>query len=306
MVAEQERSGNPRRDTPKPGSVSLLVVDYRSGPYLRALLDSVVDEPIDEIVIVDNSGDHSTSRTLLESPARSMVVESPSNVGFGAGVNLGLVSCSSEFVAVSNPDVVVRRGAVASLRAALVADPGVALAGPALFEQNGEPHPSARAFPNLRHSSLRAFAGLLRPNGAHAVRYIEENRRRAATGIVDWVSGAFFLARRTALESVGGFDESYFLYLEEIDLCWRLARAGWSVAYEPRAEVVHVGGVSGNAHPYRMLVARHRSLARFAAKTTHGPARLALPLVETGVAARAALALALEAAHRVGAARRAR
>ena len=91
------------------------------------------------------------------------------------------------------------------------------------------------------------------------------------------MSGACFLARRRALEELGGFDESYFMYAEDTDLCWRARRAGWGVAYVPGAVVTHLQGVSTARRPYRMLVAHHRSVFRFATRTERGWRRLALP-----------------------------
>jgi N-acetylglucosaminyl-diphospho-decaprenol L-rhamnosyltransferase len=120
---------------------------------------------------------------------------------------------------------------------------------------------------------------------------------------VDWVSGACFAVRRKAWDDVGGFDPAYFMYLEDVDLCWRLARCGWGVGYEPTAEVLHIQGVSTGRHPYRMLAAHHLSMWRFASRTTVGSKRAVLPLVGVGVVARFATA-AIE--HRLGLARRPR
>ena len=114
----------------------------------------------------------------------------------------------------------------------------------------------------------------------------------ASSRRVDWVSGACFLARRSAWEAVGGFDRAYFMYLEDVDLCWRLGRAGWAVAYEPEAQVVHVQGVSADRHPYRMLLAHHVSMWRFARRSTPAERRWALPLVLPGLAVRLAVTVA--------------
>jgi N-acetylglucosaminyl-diphospho-decaprenol L-rhamnosyltransferase len=100
------------------------------------------------------------------------------------------------------------------------------------------------------------------------------------------VSGACFLARRDALEELGGFDEGYFMFAEDMDLCWRAGRAGWRIGFEPAALVTHQEGVSRRSHPYRMALAHHRSALRFAAKTTSGPRRLLLPLAALGLGAR--------------------
>ena len=112
------------------------------------------------------------------------------------------------------------------------------------------------------------------------------------------MSGACFLVRRTAFEAVGGFDESYFMYAEDVDLCWRLGLAGWRVAYAPTAEVTHLQGRSTDRHPYRMIVEHHRSLLRFASRSSTGWRRLLLPLVAVGAAVRVGLACVARVAGR--------
>jgi N-acetylglucosaminyl-diphospho-decaprenol L-rhamnosyltransferase len=122
-----------------------------------------------------------------------------------------------------------------------------------------------------------------RPSGPDA----EQGTREA-----DWVSGACCLVRREAFESVGGFDEGYFMYVEDLDLCWRLRRAGWRVLYEPSAVAVHQQGLSTAAHPYRMLAAHHRSALRFARKSLVGARSVLLVPVAAGLAVRLGLASA--------------
>ncbi len=112
---------------------------------------------------------------------------------------------------------------------------------------------------------------------------------------VDWVSGSCFLARREAWDAVGGFDSSYFMYLEDVDLCRRLHENGWSIAYEPAAQVTHIQGVSADRHPYRMLFAHHVSMWRFAERTTTGWRRWLLPLVMVGLAVRLGVTMARRA-----------
>ena len=90
----------------------------------------------------------------------------------------------------------------------------------------------------------------------------------------DWVSGAGFLVRRSAFAAVGGFDEAYFMYVEDVDLCWRLHRAGWGVLYVPSARAVHEQGRSTSRRPYRMMAAHHRSILRFAVRSSEGRERL--------------------------------
>jgi N-acetylglucosaminyl-diphospho-decaprenol L-rhamnosyltransferase len=115
---------------------------------------------------------------------------------------------------------------------------------------------------------------------------------------VDWVSGAAVWLRRDAISAIGGWDDGYFMYVEDVDLCWRLRRAGWRIAYEPRGEVTHVQGVSASQHPYRMLAEHHRSLYRFATKRWRGLRRLLLFPAAVFLAVRAGLAMAEHALRR--------
>jgi N-acetylglucosaminyl-diphospho-decaprenol L-rhamnosyltransferase len=128
--------------------------------------------------------------------------------------------------------------------------------------------------------------GMVSPNNRFTRRYRLLDWDHSDAARVDWVSGACFLVRREAWDDVSGFDPSYFMYMEDVDLCWRLGQAGWRVGYEPAAEVMHVQGVSADRHPYRMLAAHHWSMWRFAWRTTSGVRRVALPVVAVGLAGR--------------------
>jgi N-acetylglucosaminyl-diphospho-decaprenol L-rhamnosyltransferase len=108
----------------------------------------------------------------------------------------------------------------------------------------------------------------------------------------DWISGSCFLARRSALEELGGFDEAYFMYLEDTDLCWRAHHAGWGVGFTGAAAVTHVQGVSTARHPYKMMVAHHRSALRFTVRTTSGWRRALLPLAVVVLGLRLGMATA--------------
>jgi N-acetylglucosaminyl-diphospho-decaprenol L-rhamnosyltransferase len=117
---------------------------------------------------------------------------------------------------------------------------------------------------------------------------------------VDWVSGSFFLIRRSAFEALGGFDERYFMFAEDIDLCFRAHEQGIGVGVAPTAVVTHVEGVSRRSHPYKMLVAHHRSALRFANVSTKGPRRVVLPLAGLVLGLRLLGALVSTALRRLG------
>lgn len=139
-------------------------------------------------------------------------------------------------------------------------DPGLESSGPLRQDRAGAsdgPDPGAAGRALTAGNAIRPQGGAARP--------------------VDWVSGACFMVRRQSFEELGGFDEAYFMYAEDLDLCWRARRAGWGVALVPAATVTHVQGVSTERHPYRMLVEHHRSAWRFARRCTAGWRRMLLP-----------------------------
>jgi N-acetylglucosaminyl-diphospho-decaprenol L-rhamnosyltransferase len=161
-----------------------------------------------------------------------------------------------------------------------------------LRDLSGVVYPSGREFPGIGEAIGHGFLGLFWGGNPWTRRYRQIGQEQHRPRDADWVSGAFFLVRRTAFDDVAGFDERYFMYVEDVDLCWRLRQAGWTIRYEPSAEVTHEQGRSASRHPYRMLVAHHRSMWRFARQTAPDRDRVLLPLVALGIAARLVLAWA--------------
>jgi N-acetylglucosaminyl-diphospho-decaprenol L-rhamnosyltransferase len=203
---------------------------------------------------------------------------------------LGARSCRRRYLLVCNPDLVVKPGTISNLVTAMDRDRAVAIAGPRLVNADGTLYPSARAFPSLVDAIGHGVLGLFRPGNRFSRRYKLLDWDHAHAREVDWVSGAFFLVRRDAWDAIDGFDPRYFMYMEDVDLCWRASRAGWRVVYEPSGEVVHLQGMSTDRRPYRMILAHHRSLWRFACRSTGGWRRALLPLVAVGLASRAGVA----------------
>ena len=269
-----------------------VVVNYESGASLaRCVADLARARPA-ELVVVDNgSSDGSVAGALAAVPDLE-IVDPGVNLGYGAAANRGAAASTAPYVLVCNPDLETGPDTVATLGGVLDADPDCALVGPLIRTPAGERYPSARRFPSMVDAAGHALLGIFVPDNRFTRAYQRSELDDAGTGVqtVDWVSGACFLVRRTAFEDVGGFDESYFMYAEDVDLCWRLGRSGWTVAYAPAAEVTHIQGSSTDRHPYRMIVEHHRSLLRFAGRSSTGWRRLLLPFVAVGVAVRTCLA----------------
>jgi N-acetylglucosaminyl-diphospho-decaprenol L-rhamnosyltransferase len=277
---------------------SAVVVNYNARDHLLACVRSLRDDGAEEIVVVDNASTDGSVAALRAADPDVVVVEAGVNLGFGAAANRGVAVSTGDPVAVMNPDVVVVPGTLGALAGRLAASARLGAVGPRIENPDGSWYPSARSFPSLADALGHAFLHFVAPGNRFSRRYKLLDWDHDSGRLVDWVSGTFVMVRREAFESVGGFDERYFMYVEDVDLCWRLRRAGWDVAYEPAGRVIHAIGASSELAPYRMIVAHHRSLLRFAATTASGPRRLLLPAVAVGLAVRAGLACAQRALRR--------
>lgn len=265
---------------------SAVVVNYNAKEYLLACIESLSDEGLAMVVVADSGSTDGSAQAVSERYPTVKWVPTGANLGYGTAANIGAALVDGAYLLVSNADVVVEEGTVTTLRRFLETNPQVAVVGPRIVDARGELYPSARHFPDMLEALGHGIVGQFWAGNPFSRRYRmtdwDHSRRRE----VDWVSGAFFLARREAWDEVGGFDSTFFMYMEDVDLCWRLRGKGWSVAYEPAAQVTHIQGVSADRHPYRMLFAHHVSMWRFAQRTTTGWRRWVLPLVLVGLVVR--------------------
>jgi len=282
------------------GTIGAVVVDHDTGPLLDGCIRSLLENGASSVVVVENGAAGSAARIIEELPdgpqAQSVGLVLPGrNLGYGAGANRGLAALAGdpeppEWVLVCNPDLGVHAGALTALRQALEAEPAWALVGPRILTETGEVYPSVRNFPSFTDAAGHALLAQFNPQNPFTLRYNPGTPEGDVVMPAGWVSGSCFLARRSALEELGGFDEAYFMYLEDTDLCWRAHDAGWGVGFAGTAEVTHLQGFSTARHPYRMMVAHHRSALRFTFRTTRGWRRAALPLAVLVLGARMGIA----------------
>ena len=271
--------------------VAAVVVNHNAAELLEVCLSSLKREGIKTVLVADNASQDDSGDVVKRSGA--VWLPTGGNLGYGRAANLGALSqevAAAEMLLISNPDVELCGSAIEHLVAAMDADVRLGIVGPRILNPDRTVYPSARTFPNLVDAIGHGLLGMVMPRNRFTRRYRLLDWDHSRPGRVDWVSGACFLVRRQVWDQVGGFDPAYFMYMEDVDLCWRARSHGWEVGYEPKAEVIHVQGVSANRHPYRMLAAHHRSMWRFAVRTTTGARRLFLPVVGAGLLARLAAA----------------
>ena len=274
--------------------IDVVIVSYRCEALLRDCLRSLLDNPPPgplTVHVVDNaSGDGTAEMVKREFPEVELTVNA-TNAGFSRANNPALAGGVAPYALVLNPDTRITPGALQRLVEVREARPEVGIAGPRLELEDGTlDHASRRSFPTPM-SALGHFTGLGRREGASG-RLADYRAPDVKSGPVDAVNGAFMLIRRTALERVGAFDTRYWMYMEDLDLCYRFAQAGWTTWFEPTATVVHVkAGTSGTHRSLRLNRAFHYGMFRFY-RDHYAPHRNPAlnGLVYVGIAARFTLA----------------
>lgn len=248
--------------------IGVVTVTYNSSaearPFLRSVRSAAPTTPVDVVVVDNDSADRETLRTIVEQEG-ARLADAGGNRGYGAAANVGvrLLDADIDYVLISNPDVVLGEGSIDLLVASLDGDAGVGAVGPRILEETGEVYPSAREVPRLRNGVGHALFARVWPANPWTRRYHNAGLRTDRPTDVGWLSGACLLVRREAFTAIGGFDEGFFMYFEDVDLGYRLGSAGWRNRYLPAAEVVHIGGRSTAGVAHAMVAEHHRSAIRF-------------------------------------------
>lgn len=248
------------------GGLDVVIVSYRSRELLRECLGSLRANPPScpmSIVVVDNASGDGTAAMLATDYPEVDLIASVENLGFARATNLGARRGSSPYLLALNPDTAVTAGALDTVISTLESHPDVAVVGPRLELPDGMlDHAAKRAFPTPL-SALGHFTGLGRRRDADGA-LAAYRAPDVESGRVDAVNGAFMLMRRSAFEAAGGFDEGYWMYMEDLDLCYRFAEAGWVTWYEPSVTVRHLkAGTSGKYRSVRLNYAFHYGMLRF-------------------------------------------
>jgi hypothetical protein len=263
-----------------PPDLSICIVNWNTRDDLERALRSLLLASLgltQEVVVVDNgSWDGSADMVARRFPLVRLI-RSTENLGFARGYNRAVAETTGRYLLLLNPDTITRPGAPKALLRFMEAHPRVAATGPRLLNRDGSLQFSCRRFPRPAAALFRNTPlGKLFPRNRYTRDYLMADTDHQAESSVDWISGAAMCIRREAWEQVGGFDEGFFMYAEDMDWCWRARQAGWDIYYVPEAEVVHLIGRSSDQVPVPMVLQFHRSMARFYRK--HYAANWPLPV----------------------------
>jgi hypothetical protein len=228
-------------------SLSVVIVSFNARDHLEHCLDAVAGSG-HEVVVVDNASSDGTPALVRERFPSVRIVELEENIGFGAANNVGMEAASGRWLLLLNSDAWPVDDAIERLAAFGEAHPRAGIVGPRLRNPDGSLQRSVRGHPTLwRIATEYLFLRHLAPRSRALNAFYGGGFDHASVREVEVLKGAVLLVRRESSEAVGGFDPAYFMYGEEMDLCYRVREAGWAVVFDPDAEFVHVGGVSTGA-----------------------------------------------------------
>jgi N-acetylglucosaminyl-diphospho-decaprenol L-rhamnosyltransferase len=283
-------------------SLDIVIVSYQSRDHLRECLTSLREHNLrapTRVFVVDNGSTDGTIEMIRRDFPGIDLHAAEENLGFSKANNLAIRRGDGRYVLALNPDTRVVDGGLDALIRLMEEQPAIGICGCRLELEDGSfDHAAKRAFPTPL-GALAHFSGVGRrqrvPN-----RLAQYRAPEVESGPVDAVNGAFMLMRRSALDEVGLFDEGYWLYMEDLDLCYRFKEAGWVTWYEPTVTVVHVkAGTSGKNRRPRQNYAFHYGMFRFYRKH-YAPQRnrLASGAIYLGIAMKLAGSMARSAINR--------
>jgi GT2 family glycosyltransferase len=284
-------------------SVCVSIVHYNAPDLLERCLETFQRYPPRlpyRIVVADNSASFLSIQKITSRFPHCTLVEIPRNIGFSAANNRAVQGATEQYLFFLNPDTELQEGTIETLVARIDGDAEVGAVGPMNVGADGEVQFSCRTFPGYSTILAHRYSLLTRlfPNNRISSGYLQATRDHNQSSEVDWISGAALLLRRSDFETLGGFDEAFFLYAEDVDLCYRLHQRGCKIVYEPASKVQHSIGGSSRRHRFRALWERHRSMYTFYKKHYS----LEIPLVDfmtlLGITLRGVSFLFLEAIGR--------
>lgn len=254
-------------------TLSIIIVSWNVASLLIGCLRSIAATcPAGtEVIIVDSaSTDDTVSRVRSGFPGVTLLSQS-SNIGFTRGNNIGLAAAHGEYLMLLNPDTELLANAAQTMIAILRENPAVGLVGPRTLNPDGSDQNTRRRFPTFRTAVFEStWLQRYAPRGlldSYRVRDVADD----ATAPVDWVQGSCLLARRAVYQAIGGLDEGFVMYSEELDWCHRAKDAGWGVLYSGGARILHYGGQSSAQVPARTHILFNQSKLRYIRKY-HGRA----------------------------------
>lgn len=230
--------------------LTISIVSYNSLKFLKPCLDSIYNDPHSikyDIVVVDNASSDGSPKFIKNNYPLVILILNDKNIGFSAANNKAINRTNSKYIMLINSDCQVYEGSIDNLIEFMEKNTDIGIVGPKIVNSDGSIQHSCRRFPSIMNAGFHTILTGIAPNNPFSRKYKLADVNRDIPFGVDWVSGSCMVIRREALKDTGGLDENYFMYVEDIDICYRMWQENWKVYYYPHCKIMHhIGGSSGN------------------------------------------------------------
>jgi len=254
--------------------LSIIIVNYNAKDLLRKCLNSIFDFQKDlnfEVMVIDNNSEDQSTKMVSGKFPQVKLLENKRNLGFSAACNQGIRKSRGRYILLLNPDTEFVSGGITEMIKFMDSHSRVGICGPQMIDPQGRVHFSCRSFPSYLTavSSGQSILNRLFPRNPLSRKYLLKDQDQSQKREVDWVSGSCFLTKREVFEKIGPLDELFFMYVEDVDFCYRAKNAGFLVYYFPEVVVIHHIGKSTKKRKLLMQTEHHRSMYHFFRKHHH-------------------------------------
>ncbi len=248
--------------------LSIVIVSYNVEELLKKCLKSIFDFQTGlkfEVMVMDNHSEDQSTKMLKEEFPGVRLMENPRNLGFSFACNQGIKRSRGRYILLLNPDTEFTPGGINEMIQFMDSHHQIGIGGPRMADPEGKIQFSTRSFPSYLTaiSSSQSILNRIFPGNPLSRKYLLKDLSRNQNVEVDWVSGSGLLTKREVLEKTGLLDERFFMYVEDVDFCYRAKQAGFSVYYFPNTTILHHVGKSTRKRKTRMLVEHHRSMYHY-------------------------------------------
>lgn len=254
--------------------LSIIIVNYNVKDLLRRCLSSIFGFQKDvnfEVMVIDNNSEDQSTKMVSEKFPQVKLLENKRNLGFSAACNQGIRKSRGRYILLLNPDTEFVSGGITEMIKFMDSHTRVGICGPQMIDSQGKIHFSCRSFPSYLTavSSGQSILNRLFPRNPLSRKYLLKDQDQSQKREVDWVSGSCLLTKREVFEKIGPLDELFFMYVEDVDFCYRAKNAGFWVHYFPEVAVIHHIGKSTKKRKLLMQTEHHRSMYHFFRKHHH-------------------------------------
>ena len=248
-----------------PVELSIIIVNYYQSHMLGDCLESLhltVQKIQFEVILVDNSSRDKGLESVLKRFPKTRVIDNLRNVGFARANNQGAKTASGDFLLFANPDTTMTKGAVESMLDYIRSNHSVGILGPKVLNPDQTLQYSCRKFPTIWSGLFNRYSMMTRlfPNNRYSKDYLMLDCDHSSTRSVDWISGCCMMIPALIFKKINGFDENYFLFIEDVDLCQTMWKSGYRVDYFPSAKIFHKISSSNSQLAPQTIIERHKGM----------------------------------------------